>query len=138
MDPITVTAAAIGMSINLARIILGVKGAFDSSSTASQTLAELTVEIRLVRASLERVEKVIRNNPETIPILEDDEVFAVSVKGSEALLMCIREEVNGMTRHEGWRLRVTALWNQSKMDGLLTRLQRKETHLGLLLQSLTL
>jgi hypothetical protein len=138
MDPLSITAAAIGLAVNVFSTALKAKDGFDKLCDAPQLLSDVADEVVLVHAALRQVEEALNDDSHVVARFALEEVFGVAVKGSYATLMCISKEFDQLMGRDDWKARVAVVWRASEMMTLLGRLDRKKASIALLVQLLNL
>ncbi|KAH6975521.1 hypothetical protein BKA56DRAFT_590844 [Ilyonectria sp. MPI-CAGE-AT-0026] len=91
----------------------------------------MEVALRVVKRSFER-------NPTQSPASILKTSFPSPSKDVMAPFMCIRKDYEQLFGREDWRVKIIVLWKDREMSGLLARLDRKKSTIGILVQTLNL
>jgi hypothetical protein len=138
MDPLSITATVITLTIRCTETSNQLYQIFRHYRQAPQTIANLVEETRVIKASLGQVERALQQNADGLSTPDLADTFDIAVKGCRATLLCLEEEFEKLKDREDWRARVLTLWNEDAMKGLVEQLGRKKATLTLLIQGLLL
>ncbi|KAK5653505.1 hypothetical protein OQA88_8764 [Cercophora sp. LCS_1] len=138
MDPLSITASAVGLSANIIRAAVAVKDAVNEFQDAPAVARDIEDEIRIVHAALRQVEAALQRDGGAIWRFQLDDVFSLSVEGCEVLLTQIEDEFDSLFGRADWRARLSIWWNGGEVRRLLGRLGTKKASLMLLVQALGL
>ncbi|KAK4150129.1 hypothetical protein C8A00DRAFT_37263 [Chaetomidium leptoderma] len=138
MDPLSITASAVGLAVNILRSAASVKDAVDQFRDAPAVARDIEHEITIVQASLRQVEAALQRDAQAIWRLRLDDIFDLSVEGCRDTLQQIDQEFKSLFGRHDWRLRLAVWWNAGEMGRLLGRLETKKGSLMLLVQALSL
>jgi hypothetical protein len=138
MDPLSITASAVGLSANVIRAAVAVKAAVDDFKDAPAVARDIEDEIRIVQAALRQVEVALQRDSGAIWRFQLHDVFSLSVEGCETLLKQIDSEFDALFGRADWRARLSIWWNGGEIRRLLGRLETRKASLMLLVQALSL
>ncbi|KAK4041204.1 hypothetical protein C8A01DRAFT_34722 [Parachaetomium inaequale] len=138
MDPLSITASAVGLAANVLRSAASVKDAVDQFRDAPAVARDIEDEIKIVQASLRQVEAALQRDPQAVWRLHLGDIFDLSVDGCRDTLQQIEDEFNTLFGRRDWRLRIAVWWNAGEIGRLLGRLGTKKGSLMLLVQALSL
>jgi hypothetical protein len=138
MDPLSITATVISLTIRCTTTSVQLYNIFTRYRRAPSTIANLVEETQVIRASLSQVERALEHNPNGLSTPDLEDIFDIAVKGCRATLLCLDEEFEKLKDREDWRARVLTLWNEDAMKDLVEQLGRKKATITLLIQGLQL
>lgn len=138
MDPLSITASALGVAANVLRTAFLVKEAIDQLRDAPDIVRDIEDDITITQAALRQVEAALGHDPQAIWRFRLDDVFDVSVKGCLDTLQRIEEEFESFFGRDDWRVRLGIWWNAGEIRRLRGRLEAKKGGLMLLVQALSL
>jgi hypothetical protein len=138
MDPLSITASAVGLAVNILRSAASVKDAVDQFRDAPAVARDIEDEIKIVQASLRQVEAALQRDPQAVWRLHLGDVFDLSVEGCRDTLQQINEEFKTLFGRHDWKLRIAVWWNAGEIGRMLGRLATKKGSLMLLVQALSL
>ncbi|KAK7408754.1 hypothetical protein QQX98_009052 [Neonectria punicea] len=138
MDPLSITTTALTLASLVFKYSVQVRDCIEGLRDAPQSIADIADEVQTMQVALREVENTIRQDPYAIDRYDLQEVFAISVKGCHAIIMCISEEYQHLFHRVDWKGRILVLWKENDMTGLLVRLDRKKATIAMLMQALSL
>ncbi|KAB5585740.1 hypothetical protein GE09DRAFT_35719 [Coniochaeta sp. 2T2.1] len=138
MDPLGITAGALGITANVLKTALLLKEAVNQLNDAPAVGRHIADEITTTQAALSQVQAALAHDPQAIGRFRLGDVFDVSVTGCHDILQHIDQEFEKFFRREDWPARFGIWWNGGEIRQLLGRLEAKKGSLMLLVQALSL
>ncbi|KAB5583386.1 hypothetical protein GE09DRAFT_300192 [Coniochaeta sp. 2T2.1] len=138
MDPLSITASALGIAANVLKTALFLKEVVDQLKDAPSFARDIADEITTTQAALSQVEAALAHDPQAIRRFRLDDIFDLSVNGCLETLQHIDEEFEAFFGREDWRAPLGVWWNAGDIRRYLGRLEAKKGSLMLLVQALSL
>lgn len=138
MDPLSITASALGLAAHVLKTAVLVKEAIGQLRDAPDTATDIEHDITITQAALRQVEAALGHDPQAIRRFGLNDVFDVSVKGCLESLQRIDEEFKSFFGRDDWHARLGIWWNGGELRRLVGRLEAKKGSLMLLVQALSL
>jgi hypothetical protein len=147
MDPLSITAAVLGISTVALRVTKTLSGLISSYHHASITVTAICSESALISAALSQIQSLMFQSGDSIVDRFADRsdlcnTFDIALTGCQLLFSCLETEVADLqvaVSASGTlplRQKVKTLWKQDVMASLLLQLRGQATALNLLLQGL--
>ena len=138
MEPLSITASALGIAANVLKAALFVKEVVDQLKDAPSFVRDIADEITTIQAALSQVQAALAHDPQAIWRFRLDDIFDLSVNGCFETLQRIDEEFETFFWREDWRARLGVWWNTGDIRRYLGRLEARKGSLMLLVQALSL
>jgi len=138
IEPLSATAAALTIATRCITAGTEIYNGVQRYRNAPDSLNSLIEAIRITRAAIAAVERLVTVQKITTLSPELEDVFPITVKGCEAVLLCIEQEFAAYAANPNWWARIRTLWKKDTMESLLNRLQRSQGHLHLLMDTMNL
>lgn len=138
MDPVSITAGAVGLAAHALRAAMFVKNTLHEMQDAPVFTRDIAEDIIVVQGSLREVELALSRNPLAIRSFGLDDIFDVSVGTCRDTLERISDEFESLFGRDDWGGRFAVWWSTGEIRRLLDALETKKGSLTLLVQALSL
>ncbi|KAH6637309.1 hypothetical protein F5144DRAFT_620328 [Chaetomium tenue] len=126
MEPLSITAGAVGLAAHVLRSAAYVKEAVDQFRDAPTLAHDIEHEIKIVQAALRQVEAALQRDPQAINRLSLADIFELSVEGCRDTLQDITQEFEALFGRHDWRLKLAVL--ETKKGSLMLLVQALSLH----------
>ncbi|KAH7141178.1 hypothetical protein B0J13DRAFT_526425 [Dactylonectria estremocensis] len=138
MDPLSISTNALSLAAVVFKTSVTLRDMFDDYSDAPQAISDVSDEDKVMQAALRVVESAIRAEPHAIARFDLEDMFSLAVKGCHTTLLYVRKQYEQLFGREDWKAKIMVLWKNHEMTSFGTRLDRKKSTIGILVQTLNL
>jgi len=141
MDPLSITAAAVGFATACVSLTRAIKDAFSRLKDAPRTLIDLERGIAFVSTMLPELEEMLRANPCGIlfgmPRWRENQI-AVMLDGCQETLRRLRLDLEDVVKSDIWSMRASAFWNEENIGRMIRDLEAEKRNLHLIISILNM
>ena len=132
MDPLSITAAALGFAGVCTCILRNIKDTISRLQDVPQSLSNLERGIGLTVAVLSEVDRMLRANRDMSTPIPQEQRIVYFLDGCQHTLQGLQLELEGMIGLESWISKAAVMWREDEISRMLVSLEQEKQSLNII------